>query len=392
MLEQPADPPAAELAQRALRRRVVQQVAALVPERHVDVGAAADLVEEGLGREAGAVAMAQCDPPHRVAHLDLRVRRGQRRRVAHRDLQLPAAVLVHRQLGGDPLGRQRVDRLQHHGVVLVEPDRAVHRQPLGLHVAAVGRAPVQVVLVLERRLHGEPGIRRGGDLPAQQRSRAPEPRLPGAVEQAGDHRPAGLDPGQHRERRRVRHQPHLVHRRHLGDVDQLVADVQRRLRQGHPDALGQLALEVRPVHDLGADDPGVVAVQEADEPDVRVVDLLQHSLDHDRGLWHDPQRDVRPHARSARPPRRHPRRFGRRAAGGGRRHRGARRRLRRARLGRAGQPLLRAQGGRRRTHRDALRAHGRARVHRPARRGRGLRADWRRSATTTTAWWSTSTC
>src|SRR5919197_1152872 len=103
------------------------------------------------------------------------------------DLELPGPVLVEHALDVDALRDEGVDDRPDHLVLLVQADRAVDgvaRQHLD---APVGVPSAQVELELERRLDGDAGLRRRRDLPAQERTRAREPRLAVGGDEVAQH-------------------------------------------------------------------------------------------------------------------------------------------------------------------------------------------------------------
>ena len=162
----------------------MQQVAAVLPQRQVQVGAASDLVEEGLGGEAGPVAVGERDSTHGVAQRDLGVCRRDRVRRGDRDLVLARPVLVQDALDCDPSLDQRIHDRGHHGLRVVQADRAVHRPPRQWLEPAVGRRAAQIELELEGGADGDPELLGSAHLTPQERARAGKPRHLVAVDQS----------------------------------------------------------------------------------------------------------------------------------------------------------------------------------------------------------------
>jgi hypothetical protein len=88
VLQHARDELAPEPRQAKLPVRVVKRVALAFPDAQVDVAAAARLVGEGLGGEAGHQPMLQGHGADRVADHDLAIRRGQNLGVLDRELLL----------------------------------------------------------------------------------------------------------------------------------------------------------------------------------------------------------------------------------------------------------------------------------------------------------------
>jgi hypothetical protein len=126
--------------------------------------------------------------------------------------------------------------------------------------------PGQGELVLDRGPELQAALGEPGHHPVEELTRAGVVRDAVETHVIDEHRRRPRRVRQHRERRRVGHEPDLAHRAHALDRLQLVERVHRLHRHGQPDAGPHPLGQVLHGDDLAPHHPAVVAVEEPHEP------------------------------------------------------------------------------------------------------------------------------